>query len=110
MLTDNEVVQDAAIMKDQLSLPVMSESPLDTTKKTSSQKLLDEQLEDLPIEHYEHDEIKGGQPITDSPLSTNICERDTEGVSARSELGSTDSESEGEKLKGKTCFQKFETG
>lgn len=65
MLTDNEVVQDAAIMKDQLSLPGMSESPLDTTKKTSSQKLLDEKLEDLPTGHYEHDEIKAGHPITD---------------------------------------------
>lgn len=52
MLTDNEVVQDATIMKDQLSLPVMSE-------KTSSQKLLDEKLEDLAIGHHEHDEIKG---------------------------------------------------
>ncbi|KAL3979889.1 collagen type V/XI/XXIV/XXVII, alpha [Sarotherodon galilaeus] len=107
MFTDNEVVQTAATMKEELSVPVLSESPFDMTKRTSSQTISDQTVQDLPIESNELDRTNAGQPITDGSLSTNICKDNAEVVSAGSELESMDSESQDEKPKGKTGFQKF---
>ncbi|CAI5683440.1 unnamed protein product [Oreochromis niloticus] len=106
-LTDDEAMQDAANMKEQLSQPVLPEDPPDMTKKTSSQTLSDQTVQDLPTEHDELDNTKAGQPITDSSLSTDSCEDHAEDVSAESKLESMASESHDEKPKGKTPFQKF---
>ncbi|XP_063327175.1 uncharacterized protein LOC134625780 [Pelmatolapia mariae] len=107
MFTDNEVVQTAATMKDELSVPVLSESPFDMTKKTCSQTISDHTVQDLPIESNELDRTNAGEPITDGSLSTNISKDNAEVVSAGSELESTDSESHNEKPKGKIGFRKF---
>ncbi|XP_025762755.1 mucin-17-like isoform X1 [Oreochromis niloticus] len=106
-LTDDETTRAAATMKEQLSVPVLSENALDTTKKTSTQTLSDQTVQDLPTEHDEPDNTKAGQPITDNSLSTDSCEDHSEDVSAGSELESMASESHDEKPKGKTPFQKF---
>ncbi|CAI5645788.1 unnamed protein product [Oreochromis niloticus] len=106
-LTDDETTRAAATMKEQLSVPVLSENALDTTKKTSTQTLSDQTVQDLPAEHDEFDNTKAGQPITDSSMSTDSCEDHSEDVSAGSELESMVSESHDEKPKGKTPFQKL---
>ncbi|CAI5645790.1 unnamed protein product [Oreochromis niloticus] len=106
-LTDDETTRAAATMKEQLSVPVLSENALDTTKKTSTQTLSDQRVQDLPAEHDEFDNTKAGQPITDNSLSTDSCEDHSEDVSAGSELESMVSESHDEKPKGKTPFQKL---